>query len=154
PGQEQKSAHTGLPFRTRSLSRVKGTPPRPALRLQRILASWSTGTSLLPACHRPWRVGTRRGLDCSHTFEGAPFVRHGWDGLRGTLEGTPDKKLNGVPNALGWRLGRSKFCDINHREATQKQLGSRHVSPTGHQSEKPQRRWASRTESPLIVSSV
>src|SRR5262249_19410435 len=34
--------------------------------------SWSSETSLLPACRRPSRVGMRRGLDCSHTFEGTP----------------------------------------------------------------------------------
>src|SRR6266576_6480638 len=40
-------------------------------------------------------------------IEGTPFGRHASERGQGTLEGVPDNKLDEVPNALGWRLGRS-----------------------------------------------
>jgi hypothetical protein len=49
--------------------------------------------------------------DCSAagqpTIEDTSFARHASERGHGTLEGVPDNKVDGVPNALGWRLGRS-----------------------------------------------
>src|SRR5262249_25081075 len=49
----------------------------------------------------------RRGLDCSHTWKAllSPDMRRS-DGT-GHSKGSRRLKLDGVPNALGWRLGRS-----------------------------------------------
>src|SRR5262245_54111003 len=49
--------------------------------------------------------------DCSAAeqpaIEGTPFARHASQRRHGTLEGVPDIKLDVVPNALEWRLGRA-----------------------------------------------
>src|SRR5262249_14697501 len=58
----------------------------------------------LPACRRPSRVG-RRGL--CHTFEGTPSRPTSAGALTRDSRGSRTIKWNGVPNALGWRLGRS-----------------------------------------------
>src|SRR6266478_170367 len=49
----------------------------------------------------------RRGPNCSHTLKAllSPDMRR--SGGHGTLEGVPGNKLDGLPSALGWRLGRS-----------------------------------------------
>src|SRR5262249_16429950 len=55
--------------------------------------------------------GHRLLPDCSAagqpTIEGTSFARHASERGHGTLEGVSDNKLDEVPNALGWRLGRS-----------------------------------------------
>src|ERR1700730_12902995 len=45
--------------------------------------------------------------------------RHASERGQGTLEGVPDNKLDGIPNALGWRLGRSNSA-ILPRESRDK----------------------------------
>ena len=44
------------------------------------------------------------------TVEDAPFPRHASVWGQGTLEGVPVSKLDGIPNALGWRLGWCNFA--------------------------------------------
>src|SRR5262249_4342582 len=55
--------------------------------------------------------GIRLLPDCSvaeqPTIEGTSFARHASERGHGTVEGVPDNKLDEVPNALRWRLGRS-----------------------------------------------
>jgi hypothetical protein len=55
--------------------------------------------------------GHRLLPDCSAaeqpTIEGTSFARHASERGHGTVEGVPDSKLDEVPNALRWRLGRS-----------------------------------------------
>ena len=55
--------------------------------------------------------GHRLLPDCSAaeqlTIEGTSFARHASERGHGTLEGVSDNKFDEVPNALGWRLGRS-----------------------------------------------
>src|SRR5215813_5240667 len=58
--------------------------------------------------------------DCSAaeqpTIEDTSFARHASERGHGTLEGVPDNKLDGVPNALGWRLDRSYFAIFTQRD--------------------------------------
>src|SRR5260370_24607804 len=82
---------------------------------------------LLPARLRLSRVGMRRGPNCSHTLKAllSPDMRR--SGGHGTLEGVPDNKLDGIPNALGWRLGRSNSAILpRHSRDNKRQWGSRH----------------------------
>src|SRR5262245_8133541 len=96
--KSKKSVRTLLPFRTRSPCPAKGTLPRSALQLQRTPASGSPGTSLLPACRRPSRVGMRRGPDCNHT------LRHCF---RPTLVGARTRDARRGPGQrVGWSTER------------------------------------------------
>jgi hypothetical protein len=47
-------------------------------------------------------------------------------GGQGTLEGIPVNKLDGIPNALGWRLGRSNSATLPRESRDKKKAGSRH----------------------------
>src|SRR5262249_44612227 len=70
------------------------------------------------------RDATRSRL--SH-IEGTPCARHSSERGQGTLEGVPDNKLDGIPNALGWRLGRSNSAILPGESRDKKrQWGSRH----------------------------
>src|SRR5262249_23657226 len=62
----------------------------------------------------------QRGVDCSHTLKVLLSPDIGRSGGTGRSKGVPDNKFNGVPNALGWRLGCSKFCASTQRESRQK----------------------------------
>ena len=63
-------------------------------------------------------------LDCSH-IEGTPFARHASERRHGTLKAVPDKKLDGVPNALGWRLGRSNCATLLRESRAKRGNGAR-----------------------------
>src|SRR5258706_11572444 len=71
----------------------------------------------------------RRGLDCSHTLKALLIVRHASERGHRTLEGVPDNELDGVPNALGWRLGRSNSA-ILLRESRDKKRQWRFATPS------------------------
>jgi hypothetical protein len=49
----------------------------------------------------------------------APDMRR--SGGQGTLEGVPVNKLDGIPNALGWRLGRANSATLSRESRDKKE---------------------------------
>src|SRR4029434_3029423 len=72
-------------------------------------------------------AGCDEGQTVVTHLKATPFARHASERGQGTLEGVPDNKLDGIPNALGWRLGRSNSAILPRESRDKKgQWGSRH----------------------------
>jgi hypothetical protein len=65
----------------------------------------------------------RRGADCSHTSKALLSADMRRSRRRGTLEGVPVNELNGIPNALRWRLGRSNSATLTRESRDESKLG-------------------------------